>query len=124
MHTSASRDLLLCLAVSLSSALPSKHLHKRAAAGPWFNDFADPGLIFVSDDDGSRFYAYATNAGDPDQPFFHIPVATAVSIGGPWDYVRDDAGAQIDALPKLPAWYTANCGQTWAPDVVQIVGAP
>lgn len=94
-----------------STPLPQapSRIIERDAAGPWFTDFPDPGLIEV---DGT-FYAFATNSGP------HIPTAASNDIGSGWAYYPDDTNH--DSFPNLPSWYPANFEQVWAPDVTQMV---
>lgn len=65
-------------------------------------NFADPGFIEV---DGI-YYAFATGNGKQN-----VPMATSNDFIN-WKQLDQDA------LPKLPIWST---GDTWAPDVVQLV---
>ncbi len=65
-------------------------------------NFADPGFIEV----GGKYYAFATRNGK-----HNIPMATSNDFIN-WKQLDQDA------LPNLPIWSTGN---TWAPDVVQLV---
>ena len=105
---------LLALAFQTVSALPSKYhspnprsILKRAADGPWFTDFADPGIVQA--DDG--LYAYSTQSGP------HIPTAFSTDIAGPWNYLQHNNGNTLDALPTRPSWYPDGCDVYWAPNV-------
>lgn len=65
-------------------------------------NFADPGFIEVK----GVYYAFSTGNGKQN-----IPMATSNDFIN-WKRLEQDA------LPELPIWST---GQTWAPDVVQLV---
>lgn len=74
----------------------------RLARTPVFRgDFADPFVLQV----GTRFYAYATNAGGRNVPFGVATLRRAAALDG-------------DALPELPAW--TEPGHVWAPAVVAL----
>lgn len=90
---------------------------KRSADGPWFNDFADPGLL---KDSSGTFYAYATNADPIGAGPLHVPVAQSGALDSGWEIVTDDAGVQVDAMPVLPPWIAPGGNQVWAPDVIQL----
>lgn len=111
-------SVILALTSQTVSASPVQHrsIFKRAASGPWFTDFPDPGLI--QGDDGN-FYSFATNSGG-----YHIPTAFSTDgIGGNWQYIANDTDAtrQWDALPVLPSWQPVENQQIWAPDVARMV---
>ena len=66
-------------------------------------NFPDPSFIEV---DGI-YYAFATSNGKQN-----IPMATS------HDFVHWEMLDDHDALPKVPMW---SKGDTWAPDVIQLV---
>lgn len=90
-------SLLIATSFQLPAQPPTSSL--RLAIN---DNFADPGFIEV---DGI-YYAFATGNGRQN-----IPMATSNDFIN-WELLNQDA------LPKLPIW---SAGDTWAPDVVQLV---
>ena len=67
------------------------------------SNFPDPSLIQV----GNTWYAFSTTSGG-----LNVPIAKSTDF-------KTWTVSNIDALPSLGAW--AASGNTWAPDVVQLV---
>jgi beta-xylosidase len=65
-------------------------------------DFPDPFVLR----DGTRYYAFATNAAGKN-----VRVVTSADLSS-WTELPD-------ALPSLPAWARANASLTWAPSVLK-----
>ena len=87
---------------TLRSWILSLVRRRQQRGGPpvFGGDFPDPFVMRV----GSRYWAYATQAGS-----VNVQVLMSSDLLG-WEYVGD-------ALPELPSW--AATGRTWAPVVLR-----
>ena len=74
----------------------------------------DPSIIQV----GSTWYAFATRTLGTS---LHIQIASSPDFVT-WSIVKNSDGSQKDALPGLPAWVDTSSPNTWAPDLIQLVG--
>lgn len=96
------QSLLLLLSITTFS-LQAPVAKRAYSNGPVItSDFADPAFINV----GGTYYAFATTNGAQN-----IQIATSPDFDT-WTVTGGDA------LPSVPSWST---GETWAPDVIQIV---
>jgi len=96
-HSAVLWSLLIAISSQSPVQRPTSSLRLAIDA-----NFADPGFIEVN----GTYYAFATGNGKQN-----VPMATSNDFIN-WKQLDQDA------LPKVPIWST---GDTWAPDVVQLV---